>query len=128
LFDNRFGISGGEDCLLTMQLHERGARIVWADDAIVREWVPRERANAPFIFRREFTRGNNWARIEHALNPGPLVTLKRAVVAGVRIAQGGLSVPSVLLGRHAVIKWAAKASMGAGMLTGLLQIGGRMYE
>ena len=127
-FDDGFAMSGGEDSLLTSQLRQRGAKIVWADDAVVREWVPRERANARYIFRREFARGNNWARIERALHPGPFVSLKRGFIAGVRVAQGGLLIPSVLLGRHAVVKWAAKASMGVGMLTGLFRVGVRLYK
>jgi hypothetical protein len=127
-FNDGFGISGGSDSLLTMQLRQRGARIVWADEAVVREWVPRERAKARYILRREFARGSNWARIEGALHPGPLVALRRGFIGGARIAQGGLAIPSLLLGRHAVVKWAAKACMGAGMLAGLFRVRARLYQ
>jgi glycosyltransferase involved in cell wall biosynthesis len=129
LFDERFGLTGGEDTLLTLQLKKLGARIVWADNAPVRESVPRNRATVRYILRRSFVGGNNWTRIECLLNPSPLVLLKRAAIACGRVAQGALLlVPSVVLGRHAVIQCAAKAYLGMGSLLGLLRFNSKFYQ
>ncbi|MBZ5697611.1 MAG: glycosyltransferase [Acidobacteriia bacterium] len=128
LFDERFGLSGGEDTLLTSRLQRDGARIVWADDAVVREWIPRDRAKARYILRRAFAGGSNWARIEHTLDPRPWMTFKRGATGVARIAQGSLPLlPSILLGRHAVVRSAAKACLGMGMLSGLLGFSSRSY-
>ena len=128
-FDERFGLSGGEDTLLTLKLKQLGARIVWADGAPVRESVPRNRATARYILSRSFVGGNNWTRIECLLNPSRSIVLKRAVVACGRIAQGALlAVPSIVLGRHAVVRSLAKAYLGAGALAALLRFNQKFYE
>lgn len=129
LFDERFGLTGGEDTLLTLQLKELGARIVWADNAPVQELVPQDRATARFILRRSFVGGNNWTRIECLLNPGPIVFLKRAAIACGRVAQGVLLlVPSIALGRHAVVQCAAKVYLGMGALLGLVRFNFKVYQ
>ena len=129
LFDERFGLTGGEDTLLTLKLKKLGARIVWADSATVRESVPRNRATAQYILRRSFVVGNNWTRIECLLNPSPLVILKRAAIACGRVTQGALLlVPSVALGRHAVVRNLASAYLGIGALLALLRFNSNFYE
>ncbi len=128
VFDERFGLSGGEDTLLTAQLQRLGARIVWADEAIVRESVPQNRANAPYIFRRSFSVGSTWARVEGMLDPRPWVQFKRAAIGAARIAQGILLLPpSILIGRHAVVRSAAKTCLGIGMLSGLFGFDSQFY-
>jgi hypothetical protein len=128
-FDERFGLTGGEDTLLTLELKKRGARIVWADSAPVRESVPPHRATAGYILRRYFVGGNNWTRIECLLHPGPIVKLKRAVVACARVAEGILLfLPSALVGRHAMVRSLTKAYLGAGSLTALLRFDSKFYE
>jgi succinoglycan biosynthesis protein ExoM len=129
LFDERFGLSGGEDTLLTLKLKKLGARIVWADDAPVRESVPRNRATARYILRRHYVAGNNWTRIECLLHPGAFVKAKRAAIALGRVAQGILLLPpSLVMGRHAVVRSLTKAYLGAGALMALLQFDSKFYE
>jgi glycosyltransferase involved in cell wall biosynthesis len=128
-FDERFGLTGGEDTLLTLKLKQLGARIVWADGAPVRESVPRDRATAQYILRRSFVGGNNWTRIECLLNPSLFVILKRAAIACGRVAQGTLLlVPSVVLGRHAVVRNLATVYLGLGALLALLRFSFEFYE
>lgn len=128
-FDERFGLSGGEDTLLTLKLKQLGARIIWADGAPVRESVPRDRVTAHYILHRTFVGGNNWTRIECVLNPGLPVKLKRAAIACGRIAEGVLLlVPSVLLGRHVVLRNLAKVYLGMGSLMALLRFNSKFYE
>ena len=46
LFDERMALSGGSDVELFRRFAAQGHSIVWADEAVVFEWVPRSRANA----------------------------------------------------------------------------------
>ena len=128
-FDDRFGLSGGEDTLLTLKLKQLGARIVWADNAPVRESVPTSRATAAYILRRSYLNGNNWTRIQCVLKPGPAVMTKRAGLAFCRIAEGGLLLlPSLLLGRRGAVRSLAKCYLGWGSFMGLLRVSMNFYE
>jgi succinoglycan biosynthesis protein ExoM len=128
-FDERFGLTGGEDTVLTLKLKKLGARIVWADNAPVRESVPSNRATVSYILRRSFVGGNNWTRIECLLNPGAAVVAKRAVSALTRVGEGALLlIPSLLLGRHAMVRSLAKVYLGAGALMALAQFKLKFYE
>ena len=60
-FDDRFGLTGGSDTLLTHTLVKRGAQIRWCDDAVMRETVPVERATRRWALRRTFRTGNGWS-------------------------------------------------------------------
>jgi GT2 family glycosyltransferase len=56
-FDEGFTFGVGEDAELFSRLHARGARIVWADEAVVYETIPVERARVPWLVRRGFAVG-----------------------------------------------------------------------
>ena len=84
-FDLRFGASGGEDTLFTRQLHRRGGRMVWCDEAVVLDVVPAARLTRPFIARRAFRYGNGWSRVALELEAGPGA---RAVRRAALSAQG----------------------------------------
>jgi glycosyltransferase involved in cell wall biosynthesis len=57
LFDERFSFGVGEDTELFSRLAAHGARIVWADEAVVHERVPPERACTRWLLRRGFAVG-----------------------------------------------------------------------
>ncbi len=58
-FDERHPLAGGEDIRFFKEVEDLGARIVWVDDAIVREFVPASRSNARWLLRRSFRIGNS---------------------------------------------------------------------
>jgi glycosyltransferase involved in cell wall biosynthesis len=58
-FDERHPLAGGEDIRFFKEIEDLGARIVWVDDAIVREFVPASRSNARWLLRRAFRIGNS---------------------------------------------------------------------
>jgi len=129
LFHQDFGLSGGEDTLLTSQLRKQGARIVWADESIVREWIGRDRVNTRYILRRAFVGGANWVRIERFVDPRLLTVFKRVTIATGRIAKAMLLlVPSLLRGRHAIVTNAKQAYLGMGMLAGLFRFRSQLYK
>ncbi len=124
-FDDRFGLTGGSDTMLTRQLVSRGGRIVWCDEAIVSEWVPSTRATRGWVLRRKRRSGNVTARVALEMAPGPRQRAK--VRAGLsaravsRMARGILlSLVSRLRSDVATrALYECDVASGAGLLTGL---------
>ncbi len=56
-FDPHFGLSGGEDSDFFRRLTANGARMVWCDEAIVREYVSPERLTLGWLLKRDFRSG-----------------------------------------------------------------------
>lgn len=126
-FDPDFGLSGSSDTHFFLRASRGGARMVWTEGATVREWIPLARANAGWILRRAFRTGNGGMFAERALATHPLQLAPRVLIALGRIVQGTLLLlPSLLLGRGAVV-WALwKVCYGAGCLAAFF--GYRYYE
>ena len=61
-FDEAFGLSGGSDTLFTRELHRRGGKLVWCDEAIVIDQVPMERLTRRWVLLRALRSGNSWSR------------------------------------------------------------------
>ena len=61
-FDEAFGLSGGSDTLFTRELHQRGGKLVWCDEAIVIDQVPMERLTRRWVLLRALRSGNSWSR------------------------------------------------------------------
>jgi len=82
LFDPDFHFGIGEDTLLFSRLAARGARVVWAEEAVVFESVPPERVRVRWLVRRGFAvgagmthitrrrRGAVWACVEALVHAG----------------------------------------------------------
>lgn len=125
-FDERFGLSGGSDMLLTRQLTRAGGRMVWCAEAVVVDVVPPERLTRRWVLRRAFRSGNTWARTSVALADGPLRrTAVRAVVAGqglIRMLGGGARVVLGCLGGSMAHRARGRRTLarGAGMVAGVL--------
>ncbi len=66
-FDERLGLSGGEDKQFFRQLRQSGYRIVWAAHAVVKERIPQERARLGYLLRSEFRKGNVRLPIKYRL-------------------------------------------------------------
>jgi succinoglycan biosynthesis protein ExoM len=124
-FDLDFARTRGEDTLLFAQLASRGARIVWADEGVVDDWVPAERATVGWLLRRALEGGNTWALVERKLSPGRFRGVLRAGKAIGHVIWGAaLLAPAALAGRHGVVRCAMKIWLGAGMLRAVC--GGRI--
>jgi glycosyltransferase involved in cell wall biosynthesis len=63
-FDERFGLTGGEDTLFTRELVRRGGQIRWCDEAEAVEYVPAERLTRDWVLSRNFRCGSSWSRVE----------------------------------------------------------------
>lgn len=80
-FDERLGLTGGEDTLFTHQLVHRGGELRWCDDAEAVESVPADRVTRAWVLRRCFRSAGSWSRAEVSLAAGPAGRLR--VRAGV---------------------------------------------
>lgn len=68
-FEPRLGTVGGSDTLFTRQLHQRGGRIVWCDEAVVHDVVPSSRLTRAWVVRRAMRLGNSDAHVSVLLAP-----------------------------------------------------------
>ncbi len=69
-FDERLGLTGGEDTLFTHALVRAGEEIRWCDEAEADEPVPAERLTRRWVLRRCFRSGSSWSRAELLLATG----------------------------------------------------------
>jgi succinoglycan biosynthesis protein ExoM len=91
-FEDRFGLTGGSDTMLTHSLVKLGGQLRWCDEAEVYDYNPAERLTHRWVLRRFFRTGNVWSRVKLALaDAGPrraLVWLHLLFKAALRIALG----------------------------------------
>lgn len=123
-FDPSFGISGGSDTLFTRELHRRGGRLVWCDEAVVTDVVPPARVTRSWVMRRALRSGNAESTTLLSLTPSPP---RRAVLRARGTARGLLRIAGgsarILLGgarrspSHTA-RGARTCARGVGMLLG----------
>jgi glycosyltransferase involved in cell wall biosynthesis len=124
-FDERFGLSGGSDMLITRQLTARGGRLVWCDEAVVTDVVPAERLTREWVLRRAYRSGNTTARTSLVVARGPAdrVRVRARLVAegSVRLAGGAarLAVGTVTGSLSQRVRGRRTWARGAGMLAGV---------
>jgi succinoglycan biosynthesis protein ExoM len=126
IFDDRFALTGGEDTHLFMRIYRAGYKLVWADLAIVHEWIPTSRMNIKWILQRGYRCHSTYGLCEKELEPLAKVLVKRIPTGTGRIAIGLITLlPSILLGRALFVHALLQIAQGAGMFSGLT---GRSYE
>lgn len=119
-FDERFALTGGEDTHLSQRLDLEGCRIVWADDAIVHEWVPPERVSVSFLLRRNFRIGSTRAAIQSDFRPYPVVVLRLLAFGVYGIVKATiLLILFGLFGKHRRIGYLRNICFAAGVMAGL---------
>jgi succinoglycan biosynthesis protein ExoM len=119
-FDPAYGLTGGEDGDLLSRLVLAGARIVWCDEAIVREPIEHSRLSLAWLLRRSLRGGQDFAR--HSLSgrygvqrAGRARLFLRSL--GQLIGAALLSVLMLPLGRHRAAHWLTRASSNLGKLS-----------
>ena len=68
-FDERFALSGGSDRHFFLRVRRAGYRMVWANDALVHEWIPKSRANLKWLIQRRFRYGNTFSLLTVEFEP-----------------------------------------------------------
>ena len=125
LFEPRFALTGGSDTEFFMRVRNSGFRMVWSNEAIVREWIPVSRANVRWVLRRAFRTGYTSALCDVRAN-GWRGLVARLVVSFFRLAQGLMwFLPSLFLGKHSVVRSLWFLAKATGIWWGLF---GRDFE
>ena len=121
VFDDRLGISGGEDTLFFLRLARDGGRIIWTNEATIREAIPAHRARVGYVLKRVYRTANTWSFCERELDGSAPVLMKRTVKGMSRIVWGvALFLAGLIVGEKARIRGMWQVCYGAGNLTGLV--------
>ena len=125
-FSTEMQFTGGSDTEFFMRSIMKGAKIVWADEALVSETIPKTRTTVGWIVRREYRRGNTLSICLRSLQDSPWRRFRRTTHAVLRIAQGvGTIGLGIVTGRATVVRGLQRMALGLGMITGLV---GLRYE
>lgn len=119
-FRLELGRTGGEDTFFFAAIHEAGGRIVYAEDALVYEPVPPERARLAWLLKRRFRAGQT-----HALwlleqdRYRPITRLSHTARAAAKWAYCyGMAALTAFSRRHAA-GWLLRGTLHAGVISRL---------
>ncbi len=119
-FDERLALSGGEDALFSRQLVKQGVSIVWAEKAIVSEFIPPDRANAAWLIKRKFRIGANMSRIAIILSPGIVTKILLLMKAPLWLLIGiSTWITGVFSGKHVRIQGRQWMAYARGLIAGM---------
>lgn len=120
-FDLRVNLTGGEDSLLSAELQSRGHMIVWCNDAVTHEYVPRSRTTVRYILQRAFRTGTTRSKIARWVNPSPRNTTVHILNSVAIIAKHlALMVPNIITRRDLLLFRLRCIASGIGGIVGTL--------
>jgi glycosyltransferase involved in cell wall biosynthesis len=125
-FDLRFNLTGGSDSHFSRRVIQKGGQVIWADEAIVREYNPPKRMTATWLLQRSFRIAYNTALHEKELYSFFVVML-RFIKAIYHLLLGVLLIIPLFIyfGYAGIIKGLQRSARGLGALYGLF---GGHYE
>jgi succinoglycan biosynthesis protein ExoM len=116
-FSNAFAFTGGSDFDFFTRCRRDGRSFAWADEARVRETVPRSRTSVAWLLRRGFRNGTDRTRIDRRFARGTGRTMRRWLKGVGLMAYGMASLPlAVFRGRCAAVGSLIEAARGAGRI------------
>lgn len=120
-FDPDYGLTGGEDGDLLGRLVQRGARILWCDQAIVHEPVEAARLSLRWLLLRALRGGQDFARHSLAGRFGQLTSAGRVYFFLRALLQSATAALFALVcwpfGRHRAVHWLLKVSANLGKMS-----------
>jgi succinoglycan biosynthesis protein ExoM len=123
-FDDRFGLSGGSDTMLTHQLIARGEQIRWCDEALVYDHIPSARSTRSWAMRRIRRTSNTWTRVTLATadpsKPRWRVRAELTLRGGYRFGRGAVRSVRGVLSSTLELRARGRCEMmsGLGMING----------
>jgi succinoglycan biosynthesis protein ExoM len=119
-FDERFGLTGGEDTHFFLRVRKAGFNIICSGGAVVYETVPTSRASLKWLLRRAYQSGNSWVLCESTVDHRLTSRISRLVKASVRILQGVIAVCiAPIFGKAALAQALSNLFLGVGMIAAL---------
>lgn len=117
-FRDSYGLSGGSDSMLFLELARRGTTMVWSDEAVVHESVPASRTTLRWVVRRAFRLGNTHTRFDRDLDGRHRTMATRVLKAIAWMASGVLAGLAAAVRRDGagVVGGLERIARGAGML------------
>ena len=104
-FGDEFSMTGGSDSEFFRRVRRAGRSIVWADGALVREWIPKSRACTSWLVRRSYRTGITLTVIAMNQTPSWSTRLLSVAKAGVWLAIGvATCVLGLVSGRAVLVK------------------------
>jgi succinoglycan biosynthesis protein ExoM len=128
VFQERFALTGGEDSYFFRSLHQAGKKLVWANEAIVHEWIPNSRTTMQWILQRGYRSCLSYSIWEKEAKPSIWIRLSSSAKALIQMIYGLLTVPLGLIQKHRAIAALLKIFRGAGRLAGLLGLDYQEYK
>ena len=123
LFDERLGMTGGEDVHFFRRVARAGFIIVWAADAKIDEWVPPTRTSVAYILKRAFRTGTTIALCEREFTDSRLRRASLGFRALGTIAKAILGFPlSAIDGRHGLVQALRTVVLGLGYFAGAVGV------
>lgn len=126
-FDMKFNLTGGSDSHFSRKVICQGGKVVWAEEAIVKEFNPPERVKESWLLQRSFRLAYTTTLIEKELYSILIVSL-RLIKAFYNMGTGIIVLIPFFIyyGYAGIIKAFQLVARGAGAIYGLL--GGRYHE
>jgi succinoglycan biosynthesis protein ExoM len=120
-FDASFGLSTGEDGDLLIRLIDKGAKVVWCDEAIVWEPIESKRLSLGWLLQRALSGGQHFARLSikgryRSVGIAGRCAMFLRWLAQLLVALA-LAAASLPAGRHRSVAWLIKASANLGKLS-----------
>lgn len=120
-FDERLRYTGGSDTEMTQRVVQGGGRIVWTNDAPVREEVPATRARVRWVLRRSLRIGaNRTQRLQLEQAPARRWAVYAAGSVAEVVGGASLALLTPLIGRSRGLQGLGRACRGVGTLSAML--------
>lgn len=119
-FNTKLALTGGTDSLLGRELIQKGHDVIWCNQAVVYEYVPKSRTTTKWVIQRSFRGGNNYSLQLKLLNKPYYVLLKRASISVFHIIEGIIILPVILIPVTQRLLPIRKIAEGIGGIWGLM--------
>jgi succinoglycan biosynthesis protein ExoM len=120
-FDERYGLMAGEDGDMLVRMVERGAHVVWDDNAVVYEPVEGSRLSLRWLLQRALGGGQEFARKALSGRYGAMNPVRKCLFFVRALAQLGAALTLFLLtlpfGRHHGTHWLIRSWANVGKLS-----------